>query len=181
MKSNSDSQSVSKGVQESVRIDHAGDVGAVHAFADLLWPDGGNPLFCEPVSASAREMQRLGSAVVRMVLLESLGLLELVAASPHAAVNHTVRLTHYAARPDATANGGLSVAAHYDYSLTTVLMQNDVEGLEVQAKDGRWIAVPPERDTCAVIAGELPTVMFMNHDQFKQPTTSFAGYTNSEN
>ncbi|TVU06034.1 hypothetical protein EJB05_49224, partial [Eragrostis curvula] len=104
-------------------------------------------------------MQSLGSAVVRMVL-ESLDLPENVAASPHAAVNHVVRLSHYAARPDATeADGGLSLEAHYDSSFLTVLMQNEVEGLEVQARDGRWIAVPPERNTCAVIAGELLMVM----------------------
>ncbi|TVU06039.1 hypothetical protein EJB05_49229, partial [Eragrostis curvula] len=57
----------------------------------------------DPVSPSAREMQRLSSAVERMVL-ECLGLPENVAASPHDAVNHTVRLSHYAARrEDATA------------------------------------------------------------------------------
>ncbi|TVU06035.1 hypothetical protein EJB05_49225, partial [Eragrostis curvula] len=147
-----------RGVQESVRIDRADDVAAVHPFADLLWPDRGNPLFCEAVSAAARELQRLESAVVRMVL-ESLGLPEKVAASPHAHEKH-VRLFHYAAQPNATATGGgLSVAAHYDYALTAALMQHDVEGLEVQARDGRWIAVPPNRDTYAVIAGELFTVL----------------------
>ncbi|TVT97765.1 hypothetical protein EJB05_56974, partial [Eragrostis curvula] len=147
-----------QGVQESMRIDHAVDAGNVRAFADLFWPDRGNPLLCEAVYAAAREFKRLDNVVVRMVL-ESLGLPENVAASPHAVVNYMVRLSHYATQPDAATNGGLSMAAHYDYSLTTVLMQHDVEGLEVQANDGQWIAVPPERDTCVVIAGELLTVM----------------------
>ncbi|GJN03473.1 hypothetical protein PR202_ga20924 [Eleusine coracana subsp. coracana] len=152
----------SHGVQESVRINHADDPDSVRAFADLLWPDaaGDKPLFCEAVSAAEREMQRLDGAVVRMVL-ESLGVpAERVAAAPPLAdANHMVRLTHYAARAADDDGGLLSMAAHYDYSFTTVLMQHDVEGLEVLARDGRWVAVPPDRDTCAVIAGELLMVM----------------------
>lgn len=121
----------------------------------------------EAVSASVREMQRLEGAVVRMVL-ESLGVAEGVAASPlGAGVNRVVRLSRYAARPGPAADGGVSLAAHYDYSLTTALMQHDVEGLEVRARDGRWVPVPPERDTCAVMAGELLTVTrpFVHRDQ----------------
>ncbi|GJN16250.1 hypothetical protein PR202_gb03297 [Eleusine coracana subsp. coracana] len=153
------------GVQESARINHADDADSLRAFADLLWPDaaGDKPLFCEAVAAAEREMQRLDGLVVRMVL-ESLGLPaeRVVAAPPLADANRIVRLSHYAARPGPAADDGggvLSMAAHYDYSFITVLMQHDVEGLEVLARDGRWVAVPPERDTCAVIAGELLTVM----------------------
>lgn len=111
-------------------------------------------LCCEAVSAAAREMERLGSAVVRMVL-ESLGVPERVAASPLPAVNRMVRL---------------SFAAHYDYYLTNLVLQHDVEGLEVRARDGgRWVAVPPERGTCVVIAGEFLTVHISMQRQFKPP------------
>ncbi|TVT97767.1 hypothetical protein EJB05_49228, partial [Eragrostis curvula] len=76
---------------------HAGDLNGNGAEKPLL------DRRRDPVSPSAREMQRLSSAVERMVL-ECLGLPENVAASPHDAVNHTVRLSHYAARrEDATA------------------------------------------------------------------------------
>jgi hypothetical protein len=37
--------------------------------------------------------------------------------------------------------------AEYDYTLTSMMTQHDVESLYVWGGDGRWIAVPPQRDS----------------------------------
>jgi isopenicillin N synthase-like dioxygenase len=47
------------------------------------------------------------------------------------------------------------VAAHLDFSLVTLTLQDDVGGLEVQRPSGEWVAVPPMRGTWLVNVGEL--------------------------
>jgi isopenicillin N synthase-like dioxygenase len=47
------------------------------------------------------------------------------------------------------------VAAHVDYSLITLLAQDDAGGLEVQLLDGTWCAVEPRHDALVVNLGEI--------------------------
>lgn len=47
------------------------------------------------------------------------------------------------------------VAAHLDFSLVTLTLQDDVGGLEVRSPDGRWCAVPSRPATWLVNVGEL--------------------------
>ena len=54
----------------------------------------------------------------------------------------TLRLLHY---PPATAraDGAFGAGAHTDYGNLTLLLTDDAGGLEVQRRDGAWIAAPP--------------------------------------
>jgi isopenicillin N synthase-like dioxygenase len=44
---------------------------------------------------------------------------------------------------------------HQDTSFFTILLQDDVGGLEVQARNGEWLAAPPRPDMFVVNAGEF--------------------------
>jgi isopenicillin N synthase-like dioxygenase len=55
----------------------------------------------------------------------------------------------------AAAPARSGVAAHVDYSLVTLLAQDDVGGLELQTRDGMWRAVRPRPGTLVVNLGEL--------------------------
>ena len=54
----------------------------------------------------------------------------------------TLRLLHY---PPATvrSDGAFGAGAHTDYGNLTLLLTDDAGGLEVQRRDGDWIAAPP--------------------------------------
>ena len=47
------------------------------------------------------------------------------------------------------------VAPHTDFGCLTLLWQDEVGGLEVQAKDGHWVAAPPLQGTFVVNVGDL--------------------------
>lgn len=60
----------------------------------------------------------------------------------------------YHPQPDAKA-GRQGVAAHLDFSLVTLTLQDDVGGLEVQRPSGEWVAVKPVPGALLVNVGEL--------------------------
>lgn len=47
------------------------------------------------------------------------------------------------------------VAAHLDFSLLTLTLQDDVGGLEVRRRDGQWVRIPPRPGTWLLHLGEL--------------------------
>jgi isopenicillin N synthase-like dioxygenase len=55
-----------------------------------------------------------------------------------------LRLLHYPPHPGAFDGALHGASPHTDYGGITFLMQDDAGGLEVQARNGEWIAVPPQ-------------------------------------
>jgi isopenicillin N synthase-like dioxygenase len=54
-----------------------------------------------------------------------------------------LRLLHYPPRPDQVETGQLGAGVHTDYGCVTLLATDTVGGLEVQTRDGTWLAAPP--------------------------------------
>ncbi len=54
-----------------------------------------------------------------------------------------------------SAGAGLGAGVHTDWGLLTVLLQDDVGGLDMRTTDGAWIPVPPVPETLVIIFGEL--------------------------
>nr|TKW03522.1 hypothetical protein SEVIR_7G047400v2 [Setaria viridis] len=127
---------------ETLPIPDAAEPGRVRDLAGRLWPQG-NPDF--------------------WMTLEGLGAHEESIASQLGSQSHFVRVTLYGTgtHPDGEDTGGVSLAlhAHRDEHMTTVIAQHEVGGLEVQAADGRWHAVPPEPGTFVLMAGDQFTVV----------------------
>lgn len=62
-----------------------------------------------------------------------------------------VKLISYPPTPD----GEAGVNAHHDAGFLTLLLQDDVAGLQVEAPDGAWVDVPPRTDAFVVNLGEM--------------------------
>ncbi len=68
-----------------------------------------------------------------------------------------LRVLHYPAIPnlDQVKPGQLRGGAHTDYGTITLLMQDDVGGLEVQGRDQQWVAAPSIPGTILINSGDL--------------------------
>lgn len=64
------------------------------------------------------------------------------------------RIFHYPPGHDG-GDDGWGVAEHTDYGLLTLLAQDGTPGLEVRAADGRWLAVPPDREALVCNLGDM--------------------------
>ena len=64
-----------------------------------------------------------------------------------------LRMLHYAPSPAGEGRDG--IAPHTDWGALSLLLQQDVSGLEVQRPDGTWFEVPARPDRIVVNLGEL--------------------------
>ncbi|CAN6234394.1 unnamed protein product [Urochloa humidicola] len=142
---------------ESVCVAQTAETGSVRVFDDIFWPDNGNQEFCDTITYVATNMLKLVQTVEKMTL-ESLGVREENIGSYLGMLTHVVRLSYYGELP-ATETSSVSLMAHRDTNMLTTIVQHEVEGLEVQAKDGSWLSIPPEPDTFTFVAGDLFTVL----------------------
>jgi isopenicillin N synthase-like dioxygenase len=65
-----------------------------------------------------------------------------------------MRLLHYPPHPGTFDGSTYGAGAHTDYGNVTLLAQDDTGGLEVQGRDGTWIAVPPQPGTFVCNIGD---------------------------
>lgn len=108
-----------------------------------------------------RAMEATGAALMR-ALARGLGLAETAFDAGFADGISTLRLIRYPVRDPATLDPTLRVgggymlgAPHVDSGFVTLLAQDGVAGLEVEARNGDWTGVPPTEGTLVVNFGKL--------------------------
>ncbi|KAL5725679.1 hypothetical protein ACHQM5_008797 [Ranunculus cassubicifolius] len=134
---------------ESLTFNDVLEHGKLQSFTNLMWPEG-NSTFCEILCSYLNQVIELEQMVMKMVL-ESFDV-EPYNQSQVGSTSYILQVMKYGV--PRTNKTRLGLVPHQDKSFVTVLGQNDVHGLEIQAKDGEWICVKPSASSFVVIIGD---------------------------
>ncbi|CAN8321609.1 unnamed protein product [Cochlearia groenlandica] len=134
---------------ESMGIDDSDVQAKVDAFTDKLWPQG-NKSFSTMIHSFSGKLSELDITIRRMIM-ESFGLSKYIDEHLNS-TNYLLRVMKYKG-PD-TQETKLGLNAHTDKNIVTILYQNNVDGLEVQTKDKKWIKVKSSQDSFIVMIGD---------------------------
>jgi isopenicillin N synthase-like dioxygenase len=99
-------------------------------------------------------MNELGRSVAAM-LSRSLGLPPTYFAAALAEPLTYSQLLYYPSIPAERSGNRLGAGAHVDWGMLTILLQDDVGGLDVYVPGAGWQAAPPVPDTFVIILGEM--------------------------
>ena len=117
------------------------------------WPEG-HDSFRATMEAYFDEMQVLGARLMEGLAL-SLGLPDdHFAAFCHEPMSN-LRLIHYPPQPANPLPGEKGCGAHTDWGALTLLMQDDVGGLQVWDEAQGWVDAPPLADSYIVNLGDM--------------------------
>jgi isopenicillin N synthase-like dioxygenase len=121
------------------------------------WPQN-PPQFRERFDFYIEHMLRLGRHLMGCIAL-SLDLQEDFFAEALGDPMYVGRVLHYPPHPTTASFNQLGAGAHTDWGMLTILLQDDVGGLEVQNGGGDWISAPHIPDTFIINLGEMMPVL----------------------
>ncbi|XP_039009379.1 probable 2-oxoglutarate-dependent dioxygenase AOP1.2 [Hibiscus syriacus] len=149
------------GLLESLMVDEAQVADSIEqGLTTTLWPQG-NISFSKTLVSFTEVSSRL-EKIIRRMILEIFGV-DKYADELDDNTNYMLKLMKYNAPPYGKPTSG--VFAHCDKNMVTLLYQNEVDGLQIQNKDGEWMNIKPSPDSFIVMVGESFNVghLFITH------------------
>lgn len=134
---------------ESMGFDDANVYEKVESSAKVMWPNG-NPTFSKTIQSFSEQLSELDQ-IIRKMVLESLGV-EKYLEEHMTSTNYLLRVMKY--KGPQTSDTKVGLTPHSDKNIVTILYQNQVQGLEVMTKDGKWISYKPSLDSFVVMIGD---------------------------
>ncbi|XP_059644765.1 probable 2-oxoglutarate-dependent dioxygenase AOP1 [Cornus florida] len=147
---------------ESLGIDYPNTPQGIQSFTNVMWPHG-NDAFSESLLSYSKVAAELEQLAVKMVF-ESYGV-EKYYESYQSSANYLCRVMKYREpQPNETNKGFVS---HTDKNFMTVLHQNQINGLEIKAKDGEFFGVDYLPQSFVVMAGDA--IMAWSNGRIQSP------------
>ncbi|KAK6162598.1 hypothetical protein DH2020_002439 [Rehmannia glutinosa] len=138
-------------LHESMGIPEATTIDAVQSFTNLMWPSG-NKTFCESIHCYAKLVSELEQIVDKMVF-DSYGAQKHY--EPHVgSTTYLLRSIKYLPPNTNNENNNIGTNVHTDKSFLSILHQNQVNGLEIQLRNGEWLSVDVPPGGFVVMAGD---------------------------
>ncbi|KAG5106093.1 hypothetical protein JHK82_043063 [Glycine max] len=134
---------------ESMGIDDANVYENVESMTNIMWPHG-NPSFSKTIQSFSEQLSELDQ-IIRKMILESLGVEKYLEEHMNS-TNYLLGVMKY--KGPQTSDTKVGLTTHSDKNIVTILYQNEVEGLEVMTKDGKWISYRPSPDSFVVMIGD---------------------------
>lgn len=138
-------------------LDHPDVLAGIPNTGPNQWP-AHDPAFKAAFNEYTGHMIRLGRHLMRCIAL-SLELREDYFDDGLLDPLYTGRLLHYPPHPSNALANQLGAGTHTDWGMLTILLQDDVGGLEVQNADGHWINAPCVPGTFIINLGEMVPVL----------------------
>jgi isopenicillin N synthase-like dioxygenase len=138
-------------LHESMGIPDATTSDAVQSFTNLMWPSG-NKRFSESMKSYVKLVSELEQTVDKMVF-QSYG------ADKHyeshvRSTTYLLRTIKYSAPDPNNQSNNVGTNVHTDKSFLSILHQNQVNGLQIQLRNGEWFSVDVPPASFVVMAGD---------------------------
>ncbi|KAL0342054.1 UNVERIFIED_CONTAM: putative 2-oxoglutarate-dependent dioxygenase AOP1.2 [Sesamum calycinum] len=148
---------------ESMGIDNATTLEGIQSFANVMWPNG-NDGFSEKLLLYTKLAAELEKIVVQMVF-EGYGVGKYYESFVSSA-NYLCRVMKY--RQPKIKENKMGFVSHTDKSFMSTIHQNQVDGLEIIAKDGEWFGVHDlSPSSVVVMAGDA--IMAWSNNRIRSP------------
>ena len=114
--------------------------------------------FKEVLENYTSQMTKLGRNLMRLALI-SAGVKDLSIMQSFEIPTIWLRLLHYPSIPKNSPSDLYGSAPHTDFGCLTILAQDEIGGLQVQTKEGKWINVPKVEESFVVNVGDMLTML----------------------
>lgn len=123
-------------------------------FGPNLMPEDSLPGFKETMEEYHAEMLKLAHKLIGVISI-SLGLPEDYFYNKQQKPINIQRILHYPPQTGSISRETIGIGEHTDYGFLTILSQDDVGGLQVKNRQGKWISAPPIEGSFIVNIGDL--------------------------
>ncbi|CAF2034996.1 BnaA09g01270D [Brassica napus] len=145
---------LSHNLYQSLGIEEANDAEKVNYFTQQLWPDHGNKSISETMHKFSERLVEL-DVMARRMIMESFGIEKYLGEHLNSTY-YVLRMMKYTSPPDDDVEETkLGLLSHTDKSITTILHQYEVDGLEIKTKDNKWIKVKPSQHCFIIMVGDF--------------------------